>query len=203
MSTQAGWYPLARPQGTHKEFRRVGRHARTGRFYWYGTTYALALRKRKLLRAVIGSAEHDEFFAWARQQKLEPKLVLAEQTPHVTGKEGNIHPKLLASVEAFMRANGKGSILNILSGFRSYAEQLRLWTGWRLRIPGFNPANPPGSSKHEASGGYTSARAIDAYVGGRAFWTWCDAHGLRAFALKAGLRQPHSHEPWHVELDNL
>lgn len=68
----------AREQGSGKPFRRVGRHKRTKRFYWYGTPYAKLLRKRKLLAGSISVSEVPSFFEWATARKLEIRTTSAE-----------------------------------------------------------------------------------------------------------------------------
>jgi hypothetical protein len=124
-----------------------------------------------------------------------------EPTPHVIGSEAMVHYALLSTIEAYMRRHAPWDQVSILSGFRSYAKQMSLWLAYKAGWG--NPANYPGSSKHEASGGHATARAVDAYVGGVAFWTWVDSHNARKLAEAMHLREPYPHEPWHVELANL
>ena len=71
-------YPLAREATTNRTFRRVGRHKRTGEFYWYTNLYGRFLRSRKLLRGVIGKDEEEAFLEWARENGLEGKTKPAE-----------------------------------------------------------------------------------------------------------------------------
>lgn len=89
--------------------------------------------------------------------------------------------------------------LSITSAWRSRAEQQRLYDGWRARRPGFNPANPPGMSRHEdTDGGRPAANAADLDYpngSGRAFGVaWAHQH-----AARFGLHFPIRREDWHVE----
>ena len=186
-----------------KSYRRIGRHAKDGRFLWWGTPLGLLMRRRKVLRGTIAQGEVDDFHRWAAKKGLVSRATEVDPTPRVTGKEDNVHAGLLGALNGFMARHAPRFVANIISGFRSYASQLRLYLGWVNRLPGFNPANPPGSSKHEASGGFKVARAADTYIAGVPFWTWCARHGLRDEAHAAGLRQPYPHEPWHVEKAGL
>lgn len=181
--------------------RRIGIHRKTAGIYWWGSAYGLQLRARGLLRGVFAHDERDDVKAWANRKGYAIKLVDVLVTSHIIGKEYRVHWRLLAAVEKFMRQNAPNRLVDIISGFRSYASQLRLWLAF-LAGTG-NPANKPGSSKHEATGGYSVARAIDAYIGGVPFWAWVNARGLRDEAAALGLRQPYDHEPWHVELAGL
>lgn len=117
-------------------------------------------------------------------------------TPHLTGREYRVHRGLLAGLEASARR--RAYTCGIVSGWRDSTNQLRLWLGYIAGLPGFAPANRPGTSKHEALYGLP-ARAADVYCYGIAFWTYMDRNGLRAYAIRQGLRQPYGHEPWHVE----
>lgn len=193
----AAFYLKARPVGKKKKFRRVGRHRRTGRLIWLGTAYALSLRRRKLLQTTFLAGEFPSLQRRASKQGLGLKTVEQDVTPLVQGKEENVHPDLLAALQTFMERHGGSRSLSILSGFRSYASQLALWL---LYLAGRgNLAARPGSSKHEATGGFKTARAVDAYVDGVAFWTWVDNRKSRSKAEALGLRQPYPSEHWHTE----
>lgn len=65
-------------------------------------------------------------------------------------------------LEAELRAMGCGADITITSCLRtesavwwarrnglSLSSQVELWNGWLRRLPGYNPANPPGHSTHE------------------------------------------------------
>lgn len=191
----------ARPAGSTRTPQRLGIHRKTGRIYWWGSAYALLLRKRGLLRGTFMAAERAKVGRWCTERKLTLTVHAVEATPHIHGKEANVHWRLLHAMDAFMDRYAPSYIVDIISGFRTYSQQLALWLAY-LAGRG-NPANPPGQSKHEATDGYKSARAVDAYIAGVAFWTWCDRHGKRDEAQARGLRQPHGGEPWHVELAGL
>jgi hypothetical protein len=117
-------------------------------------------------------------------------------TPFVSGREYRVDPKILSAINV---AAARGlTTCNVVSGWRDSAKQLALWLGWRAGLPGFNPANAPGTSLHEALPGLP-ARAADVYCGGgAAFFTWARQRGVNVRAL--GLVQRHSNEAWHVEL---
>jgi hypothetical protein len=116
-------------------------------------------------------------------------------TPGVVGKEYRVDRSLLSGLNAVAKRGG--FVAEIVSGYRSYASQLKLWL---LYLAGLgNPANRPGTSNHEADAG-EPAKAADVYVRGVPFWTYVNKRPtLAAYARRIGLRQPHSHEPWHVE----
>lgn len=98
----------------------------------------------------------------------------------VTGRVGGMHPE-------FMRRLGRWAKeelnrpYNIGSGYRSLAEQARLYARWLARVPGQAPAAPPGSSNHNFGLASDGAR-----LGGRN-------------PGKYGLVYPMSYEPWHIE----
>lgn len=76
----------------------------------------------------------------------------------------------------------------VSSAYRSKAEQQRLYDGWVAGLPGFAPANRPGTSQHELG------LAVDVA---------CPYElNLKRATLGAlyGLYTPHSTEPWHFEL---
>lgn len=103
----------------------------------------------------------------------------------------DLRPRVRALIEACPHRIG------ITSAWRSRAEQQRLYDGWKRRLPGFNPANPPGVSKHEHSGpgGIPAADACDlSYPGGRKAIDWAHAH-----ASEFGLCFPIRRENWHAE----
>jgi FtsP/CotA-like multicopper oxidase with cupredoxin domain len=83
------------------------------------------------------------------------------------------------------------SPLTITSGYRSRADQQRLYDDYRAGRGA--PANRPGTSKHELEhDGEPAAEAAD--VAGPRAW-------LHRNAGRFGLRFPYDHEPWHVESD--
>lgn len=97
--------------------------------------------------------------------------------------------------------------IGITSAWRSYAEQKRLYDGWKAyqaylngvgpKVPKFNPANPPGRSKHEAvsADGLPASEACDlSYPGGAKAVAWAHEH-----AADFGLHFPIARENWHAE----
>lgn len=190
-----------RPKGSNAAYARVGRHAKDGRFIYWARPLGIVTRRRKLLRGTITAGELGTFHKWASKNGFESRALEANTTPLVSGAKDNIHAKLLSGINSFMAAHAPTKKANIISGFRSFAKQMALYLAF-LAGKG-NPANKPGSSKHEATGGYKVARAVDLYIEGVAFWTWVDRNGLRKQAEARGLTQPYSHEPWHVELKGL
>lgn len=106
-----------------------------------------------------------------------------------------LRPRVIALMEACPYR------LGALSVWRSYASQKYLYDGFKAGLPGFNPANPPGMSEHEATvGAKPASRAVDLddYDDPRTF-PWCHAH-----AEEFGLHFPYARrkkrpEPWHVE----
>lgn len=76
----------------------------------------------------------------------------------------------------------------VASGARSTARQKELYDGWVARLPGYNPANPPGTSWHEYGNGIPGgvwALAVD--------FEEPYPHGA------PGLIFPIAGEPWHAQ----
>lgn len=73
------------------------------------------------------------------------------QTGGARGKYGITVPagQSYDRLAAAYRAAGMGN-LTINSGGRTYAEQARLYDGYRRGLPGYNKAAPPGTSLHES-----------------------------------------------------
>ncbi len=140
----------------------------------------------------VDTAHLDETRAWAKRRGLTLRFKLQDPTPHVAGDEGHLDPELLMGLERV--AARAGRVIEIISGWRSYAEQVVLWLRY---LAGGNLAARPGTSEHEG-GADGLGDAADCYVNGVAFWTWCDRNGLRNFAYSVGLRQTVLSEPWHV-----
>lgn len=105
------------------------------------------------------------------------------------------YQRMLVALDTLSEQLGKPLFIN--GGYRTYEEQRALYQSF-LAGRGF-PANPPGSSRHER--GY----AADVEIGTRAQTVNAvrdlgrDPRAKRA-AQRLGLRFPHAHEPWHVEL---
>jgi len=94
----------------------------------------------------------------------------------------------LALVEA-ARADGREIKLN--SGFRTWLEQKHLYNGFKRGLPGFNPANPPGSSNHQSG----IAFDLDVKPGpGNPNYDW-----LAKAGTNFGFVRTVSKESWHWE----
>lgn len=84
-------------------------------------------------------------------------------------------------------------VVAINSGFRSYPEQKYLYDGYKRKIPGFNKAAPPGTSKHQ------NGIAFDINVAGgdgNDVYDWLKRH-----APALGFVRTVNGEPWHWEFD--
>lgn len=82
--------------------------------------------------------------------------------------------------------------LDWTSGYRSSARQKQLYDCWRARRPGCAPANPPGSSNHEAiPNGDAQGLAMD--IGRR------NRDAARRRGREFGVHFPIAGEPWHVQ----
>jgi len=102
---------------------------------------------------------------------------------------GGLHPLMLAAVNRLIEASG-GS-LEIVSGYRSSAEQTRLWAEAVARYDDPEVADDwvarPGTSAHE--------RGLAVDLGGDV------ALAVRLVeGLDLPLSRPMAHEPWHFEL---
>ena len=90
-------------------------------------------------------------------------------------------------------AASDGVQIAINSGFRSYAEQRYLFDGYKRKLPGFNKAAPPGSSKHQ------SGIAFDILIAGgqgNPVYDWLVQHAPANNFIRTV-----SGEPWHWEYD--
>lgn len=110
----------------------------------------------------------------------------------VQGKLAQLQPSFAGRLRQLLE--DAPTAVTITSGYRSSARQAELY---RLFLAGKgNPANRPGTSRHEAvdRAGRPAALAADLALGGSR--TWAHAH-----ARRYRLRFPYGHEPWHVEPD--
>jgi hypothetical protein len=87
---------------------------------------------------------------------------------------------------AVAEAKAAGIAVGISSAFRDNADQERLYAGFKAGTPGFNPADPPGWSKHQAG------NAVDG-----AFKTTAERERFATIAARHGWTRPISREPWH------
>lgn len=113
----------------------------------------------------------------------------------VVGTNREIEHVAAETTEAFLAMAGaaqtEGRVVGLNSGFRSYPEQKLLSDGWQRRLPGFNPANPPGFSNHQ------NGIAFDFDVGagpGNRTYDWM-ARNATAFGFVRTVKR----EVWHWE----
>ena len=86
-----------------------------------------------------------------------------------------------------------GVEIAINSAFRSYPEQKSLYEGYKNRLPGYNIAAPPGTSKHQ------NGIAFDIRVAGATgdpVYEWLKKNGP-----SHGFIRTVNKEPWHWEYD--
>jgi LAS superfamily LD-carboxypeptidase LdcB len=87
-----------------------------------------------------------------------------------------------------------GVHLNIVSGFRTMAEQQRLYDGWVNRRPGFNPAARPGYSNHQSGVALDlNTQGVNRSTGTGKVYNWL-AQNAHKYGFK---RIPIEH--WHWE----
>ena len=84
--------------------------------------------------------------------------------------------------------------VHIVSGYRSFREQARLYAGWLARKAGFNLAAPPGKSRHN----YGNAADCGVIVNGK-YISIGDYPPARKILAKHGLHLPVNGEQWHCE----
>ena len=97
----------------------------------------------------------------------------------VTGDIQGLNSEFLSRLSKWSASVGQ--TYNVGSGYRSMAEQQRLYDAYRAGVPGQAPAAPPGRSNHNYGLASDGPR-------------WGNKNP-EAF----GLRYPMSYEPWHVE----
>ena len=113
----------------------------------------------------------------------------------VVGTNREIEHVAAETADAFLAmagaAQSEGRVVGLNSGFRSYPEQKQLSDGWQRRLPGFNPANPPGFSNHQ------NGIACDIDVGagpGHPTYDW-----MARDATQFGFVRTVKREVWHWE----
>lgn len=100
----------------------------------------------------------------------------------------NLHPVFAERLRRLNEACGT----SILSGWRSSERQRELYDGYIQGLPGYNPANRPGSSNHEANP-WGDPMALAADLQG-------DLAEANARAGEFGLHFPIANvEPWHCQ----
>ena len=115
-------------------------------------------------------------------------------------KLDDLHPDLRKRVRALQKAAPWP--IGITSGYRSTQRQRELWEAWQRRDPGANPANRPGTSKHERTlDGKPAAEAVDLdFPGARGSKAHAEAVAwVHGNAHLFGLHFPIRREDWHAE----
>lgn len=86
-------------------------------------------------------------------------------------------------------------------------SQAELYYGWTHHLPGFAPANPPGTGTHEGICDDDFAALTKFDIGDNLpHWAWGldvgDGDGFVAGAHKLGFKvaRPYGNEPWHINL---
>jgi len=113
----------------------------------------------------------------------------------VVGTDKEIERIAESTCSAFLdmvaAARKDGILIGLNSGFRSFPEQKHLHDGFTRRLPGFNPANRPGTSNHQ------NGIAFDIDVGGggsNPVYLW-----LQKNATSFGFVRTVRREAWHWE----
>ena len=91
--------------------------------------------------------------------------------------------------EAIRAGREDGLTISIVSAWRSMEEQTRLHENFVKRLPGANPADPPGYSKHQ------DGTALDL-----AFANLDERERFAALAVAHGFTRPVPAEKWHFVL---
>jgi hypothetical protein len=112
-------------------------------------------------------------------------------------KLDQLHPDLRARVEQLILACPFP--LGITSAWRSQAEQQRLYDGWKAGKPGYAPANPPGTSKHENTPEKPAALAADIDYPDDPEQRALTVRWVHRHAADFGLHFPIRREDWHAE----
>ncbi|MFH1810227.1 MAG: peptidoglycan-binding protein [Pseudomonadota bacterium] len=110
--------------------------------------------------------------------------------------EGELVEKDTARAYLKMKAAARKDGVNIalISGFRTMSEQQYLYNGWVNRLPGFNPAAPPGYSNHQSGIALDlNTQGVSRSQGTGAVYNWLARNGHR-FGFS---RIPSEH--WHWE----
>lgn len=163
--------------------------------------------------------EHvDEAIAWAKANGLTvAKVLRAKPADHHPDHEHKRHhkpdgkkgsgkltknssthwPTDKRTVERLKKvAEDLGVELRVVSGYRSYSEQAKLYYGWTHHLPGYNLAAPPGKSNHNF-GHAADTDVVDPKSGKLiSIGNW---PGARAALKKHGLVLSVASEAWHVD----
>lgn len=160
-------------------------------------------------------AEH----AAERERELEKRLEAKHRRSQLWTQRGCIDGAttwkglvlILSAVEA--RTSWGGGV-NAADRTEAHADdcgnkssQQDLYDGWIAGLPGFYPANPPGTGSHEGVADPTLARIFGVATGSRlAAWAWgldlSDGPGFERGASELGFEvvRPYGNEPWHCNL---
>lgn len=93
--------------------------------------------------------------------------------------------------DAISAGRQAGMTIGIMSAWRSMEKQQELYNGWKQGLPGYNPADPPGHSKHQ------DGTAIDL-----TFASGAEREEFAALAIAHGMVRP-THELWHWVVGHL
>lgn len=95
--------------------------------------------------------------------------------------------------DALQAGRMAGLLISISSSWRTWDEQEELYRKWKAGVPGANPADPPGYSKHQ------EGVALDLHFNegdsGR--------EDFAVIALAHGFTRPVHREPWHFVLTDI
>jgi hypothetical protein len=91
-----------------------------------------------------------------------------------------------ATARAWLAAAADHGAARVASGWRDWAKQADLYEGYKAGRPGYNPADPPGYSKHQ------DGTAVDG-----AWDSEAERERFAQLAAARGLSRPVSREPWH------
>lgn len=87
------------------------------------------------------------------------------------------------------------------------SSQQELYDGWIAGLPGFYPANPPGTGSHEGIADATLSRIFNCRAGSKLpEWAWgldlSDGPGFERGAEQLGFKvvRPYPNEAWHCQL---
>ena len=128
---------------------------------------------------------------------LSPLLAPGHDSGHITGLQAQFADKLTALIQAAPSEVKAG--LGVLSGYRTYEEQQRLWKDAldRYGSPGVARKHvaPPGSSQHN------HGNAVDLSWNGNYFSKAPQSvqNWVHANLANYGLNLPMDYEPWHIE----
>jgi hypothetical protein len=115
------------------------------------------------------------------------------QIVDTNGQVKRVTLKMMAAYQSMVTAaRADGVPISLSSGFRSFMEQKHLFEGFQQHLPGFNPADRPGFSKHQNG---VALDIAEASAGpGNPTYDWMAANAPRFDFLRTVNR-----EAWHWE----